>query len=171
MIKQCEHDANGNEVSDNEATDVSGNEANNVSGTAPVVLPTSPLDLSFLGDAVFELLVRDNLLRSGTPSRELFNRAKGFVSAKAQADMYHKIFPHLSQEEQAIMKRGRNLHTVSRSKSANVTAYRHATGLETLFGFLHLHGETNRVTEIFAMCISNKLQGDTQNEGETQNGL
>ncbi|MCL2224362.1 MAG: Mini-ribonuclease 3 [Defluviitaleaceae bacterium] len=117
--------------------------------------------LAYLGDAVFELLVRDMLVRENVPFKDIFRRAKGFVSAKAQSEMYHRIFPQLSPEEQAILKRGRNLHNLSRAKSANVTEYRHATGLETLFGHLHKNGEFSRLNEIFLMCVKPQQSGDT----------
>ena len=110
-------------------------------------------ELAYLGDAVLELLVREMLLREGVPFRAINRRAKSYVSAPAQSEMYHKIFPSLSPEEQNVMKRGRNLHTLSRAKNAGVSEYRHATGLETLFGHLHQRGETARVNEIFLLCI------------------
>lgn len=115
---------------------------------------TTPSELAYLGDAVFELMVRDMLLREGVPFREMFRRAKGFVSAKAQAEMYRRIFSALSEEEQSVLKRGRNLHSLSRAKNADVTEYRHATGLEALFGFLHHAGEISRLNEIFLMCVN-----------------
>lgn len=109
-------------------------------------------EFAYLGDAVFELLVRERLLREGVPFRAISRRAKGFVSAKAQAAMYHKIFPELTADEQAVAKRGRNLHSLSRAKNAGVSEYRHATGLEALFGFLHLSGNTARLREVFVLC-------------------
>ena len=112
-------------------------------------------DLAYLGDAVFELLVRDMLIKSGVPFHSLNPRAKEYVSAIAQSKMYHKIFDQLTAHEQATMKRGRNLHSASRAKSADVSEYRHATGLETLFGQLHFSGEFERMNEIFALCIHN----------------
>lgn len=116
---------------------------------------TAPATLAYLGDAVFELLVREMLLAQnsgGTSPNVLTRRARTYVSASAQATMYHEIFPHLTEEEQAIMKRGRNLHSASRAKNADATAYRHATGLETLFGFLHEKGEHARISDLFARC-------------------
>jgi ribonuclease-3 family protein len=112
--------------------------------------------LAYLGDAVFELLVREKLLREGAdePVNALHRRAKGYVSAGAQAAMYHEVFPRLTPDEQTIARRGRNLHSASRSKNAKVTAYRHATGLETLFGWLHEKGETARLGEVFEWCIN-----------------
>ena len=111
-------------------------------------------DLAYLGDAVFELLVRDMLIKNGTPFHSLNPRAKEYVSAIAQSKMYHKIFDELTDEEQTIMKRGRNLHSASRAKSADVSEYRHATGLEALFGHLHVTGDFDRMGEIFAMCAA-----------------
>jgi len=109
-------------------------------------------ELAYLGDAVFELLVRDMLLKEGVPFRDMSRRAKDYVSAVAQNAMYHKIFDALTEEEQAIMKRGRNLHSASRAKSARVSEYRHATGLEVLFGYLHYEGDFVRLGEVFRWC-------------------
>ena len=111
-------------------------------------------ELAYLGDAVFELMVRSILLKKGVPFRDMSRRAKDYVSAVAQGAMYHKIFNSLSEEEQAIMKRGRNLHSASRAKNARVSEYRHATGLEVLFGHLHHNGQFERLTEIFELCIA-----------------
>jgi len=110
-------------------------------------------ELAYLGDAVFELLVRDMLLQSGVSFHNMNRRAKDYVSAVAQNAMYHKIFDQLSENEQAIMKRGRNLHSASRAKSARISEYRHATGLEVLFGHLHNTKEFARLAEVFRMCI------------------
>lgn len=110
-------------------------------------------ELAYLGDGVFELLVRDMLVKSGAPFNALSRKAKDYVSAVAQSAMYHKIFDSLTPEEQSVIKRGRNLHSASRAKSARVSEYRHATGLEALFGFLHITGQTPRMIEIFEICI------------------
>ena len=101
--------------------------------------------LAYLGDAVFELLVRSMLIKSGT--RNLNKKAKEFVSATAQSDIYHKIFPLLEKGEQALCKRGRNI------KTSNTAEYRHATGIEVLFGSLYAEGKHDRLKEIFEMCI------------------
>jgi ribonuclease-3 family protein len=110
-------------------------------------------ELAYLGDAVFELLVREKLLRENTTFRNINRYSKKYVSAMAQSEMYHRIFDALSPDEQAVMKRGRNLHSCSRAKNAGVTEYRHATGLEALFGHLHQNGDTARVQEIFELCV------------------
>ena len=110
-------------------------------------------ELAYLGDAVFELFVRDMLIKKGISFHDLSPQARNYVSATPQSQMYHKIFDKLSAEEQAVMKRGRNLHSSSRSKSAGVSDYRHATGLEALFGYLHSQGKHDRLAEVFSLCI------------------
>jgi len=111
-------------------------------------------ELAYLGDAVFELMVRDMLVKRGVPFKDLAKGAKEYVTAVAQSAMYHRIFEQLPEEEQTLLKRGRNLHSASRAKSANVAEYRHATGLEVLYGYLHTAGEFERLREIFSLCTS-----------------
>ena len=109
-------------------------------------------ELAYLGDAVFELMVREKLIAEQIPFSSLNQIADKYVNAKAQAEMYHRIFTKLSGIEQSIIKRGRNLHTATRSKTACVSEYRHATGLEVLFGYLYANGEMARLREVFEMC-------------------
>jgi len=114
--------------------------------------------LAYLGDAVFELCAREMLIAQGLPAHKAHRCAKDIVSATAQADMYHRIYPLLSPDEQTIMRRGRNLNTMNRTKSAETSDYRHATGLEALFGYLHHNRENERLTEIFMLCTNEKEQ-------------
>ena len=109
-------------------------------------------ELAYLGDAVFELMVREKLIAENISFSTLNQIADKYVNAKAQSEMYHRIFTKLTGIEQSIIKRGRNLHTTARSKSACMSEYRHATGLEVLFGYLYVSGETNRIKEVFEMC-------------------
>jgi ribonuclease-3 family protein len=119
---------------------------------APISL--SAASLAYLGDAVFELLVRTRLTKEGEQAVSEYNRrAKGYVSAKAQANLYHRLFDRLTEDEQAVIKRGRNLHPFSRAKNASVSDYRHATGLEALFGYLYSQGRQERMMELFALCV------------------
>ena len=111
-------------------------------------------ELAYLGDAVFELMVRDMLLNTTVPFKDMSRLAKDYVSAVAQNAIYHKIFDNLTEEEQAILKRGRNLHNGSRAKNAKVAEYRHATGVEVLFGYLHHKGDFGRLAQVFEMCCS-----------------
>lgn len=114
----------------------------------------SPLALAFMGDAVFEVFVRAYVLSSGNrPVDKMNGMAREMVNAHAQAGMYHKIESILSEEEHRILKRGRNAssHTIAKNQSPG--DYRHATGLEALFGYLFLKGENERLRELFEKCI------------------
>lgn len=114
----------------------------------------SPLALAYIGDSVFDVYVRTMLLcQANYNVNKLHNMAKRFVSATAQSQMYKKIEGMLTDEEYAVLKRGRNAKSFTTAKNSSVTDYRHATGLEALFGYLYLKGEHKRMTEIFKMCI------------------
>ena len=121
----------------------------------------SPLNLAYLGDAVFELMVRETLVSDSPENvRSLFRKSKSYVCASAQSQSYFNVFDALSADEQQIAKRGRNCKPSSKAKNASVTEYQHATGLEALFGYLYLSGKTERLKEIFALCVSNEVNSD-----------
>lgn len=111
----------------------------------------SPSTLSFVGDAVFGLLVRERLAEINRPSGELHSASVRFVSATGQVRAFEIIQDVLSDEEIAIFKRGRNFHTGRTPKNASGSDYHIATGVETLFGYLHLCGEENRVNQLFSL--------------------
>lgn len=113
----------------------------------------SPTVLAYLGDAVFELYVRSMLIGGANkPVNELNRQAREIVRAEAQAGMYHRVVEDLTAEEQAVLKRGRNARTTT-SRSASVSDYRHATGLEALFGYLFITGDHERISWLFEKCI------------------
>jgi ribonuclease-3 family protein len=115
----------------------------------------SAMSLAYLGDAVFELCVRDMLTGQNGHTLNGYNKlAKQYVPATRQALMYHKIYPSLTEDEQAVIKRGRNLKTATRAKNASATDYRHATGLETLFGYLYATKQYDRLKHIFTLCVT-----------------
>ncbi|MBQ9744870.1 MAG: ribonuclease III [Clostridia bacterium] len=106
--------------------------------------------LAYLGDVVIELLVREALILKGyEKSGKLNSEARNFVTAVAQNEAYLRIKDMLSEEEEAIVRRGRNSSHLNVPKSASATEYKNATGLEALFGFLHLSGRKDRITELF----------------------
>lgn len=110
----------------------------------------SPLMLAFVGDTVYDLFVRETLLTEcPRPVKKLHSLAVEEVSATAQARKIKAIQDMLTEEEADIFKRGRNAHTGHVPKSADVMTYHYATGLETLFGYLYLKGETERLRELF----------------------
>lgn len=111
----------------------------------------SPAVLSFVGDAVYTLLVRTYLADKSRPSGELHDMAVGFVKAASQAAAFKKIEPFLTERELAVFKRGRNFHTANTPKAATGGDYHTATGLECVFGYLHLSGESERISELFSV--------------------
>ncbi len=110
----------------------------------------SPLTLAFLGDAVYSLLVREMLLKTANrPTNALHKESIKLVNANCQAEMIKKVLPLLTEEEEAIFKRGRNAHSGHVPKNQSDSDYRYATGLETLYGYLYLIGDFERITYIF----------------------
>ncbi|MBO5299353.1 MAG: ribonuclease III [Clostridia bacterium] len=113
----------------------------------------SPLTLAYLGDCVYELLVRETLVRKGNkPNGKLHGEATKFVSSKGQSEAFLKIEHILTEEEIAVFKRGRNAHSVP-NKNSDADEYRRATGLETLFGYLRLCGDDERIADLFKEII------------------
>lgn len=110
----------------------------------------SPLTLAYLGDGVYELLVRETLvLQHNCPNGTLHRQALRFVAAKGQSDGLEAILPLLTADEESIYKRGRNSDAVGH-RNSDVIQYKRATGLETLFGYLYLIGATDRLEELFS---------------------
>ncbi len=115
----------------------------------------SPLALAFLGDSVFEMMVRERLLGlANRPAGQLHALAVEQVRAEAQAKGVQALLPHLTQEEERIYKRGRNAHTGHLPKNANRAQYQAATGLGALFGYLYLDGQDDRLHELFSRIVS-----------------
>ena len=114
----------------------------------------SPLTLAFIGDGVYELLVRERLACAGNcPNKRLHALAVEQVCCEAQAAAAQKIEPLLTEEEADILRRGRNAHPGHIPKHADPAAYHRATGLETLFGHLYLQGQIDRIRELFAAGV------------------
>lgn len=114
----------------------------------------SPLTLAFMGDAVYETLVREKIVSSANmPVRKLHDLTIEKVCAEFQASAVKRLLEKglLTEEEQEIFRHGRNAGGVTAPKHSTVGEYRAATGLECLFGFLHLSGRTDRVREIFEL--------------------
>ena len=111
--------------------------------------------LAYLGDSVIELKVRELLVEQGISGSGDLNRASlSFVKASAQAAAMHKIIPLLSEDESLVYKRGRNMSGGNVPKSATMSEYRSATGMEVLFGYLHLQGKHERISELFSAAYA-----------------
>lgn len=110
----------------------------------------SPLSLAFLGDSVYELKVREKILLSANmPASKLHSLKVSRVCAEYQSRAVEVLMPVLSEKEEAVLKRGRNATGNTVPKHASAVDYRRATGLECLFGYLHLIGEEQRIAELF----------------------
>jgi ribonuclease-3 family protein len=114
----------------------------------------SPLVLAYVGDAIFELLVRAEVLKNGNaPVNKLNGKARKIVNAASQSAMYSKLEDVVTDEEMAVMKRGRNAKSFTAAKNQSITDYRRATGVEALFGFVYLNGDSERLMELFDVCM------------------
>ena len=124
-----------------------------VKGLPPEQL--SPLTLAFVGDAVYEVFIRTRLAKDvNMQSAKLHRKAIHYVSAVAQSAIVHAIEDTFTEEEMAVYKRGRNAHTHTSAKNADITDYRHATGLEALIGYLYLKKDSDRLNEILEMSFN-----------------
>lgn len=122
----------------------------------------SPLTLAFVGDVVYELLVREKIVQVGSmPTKKLNALKVELVRASAQARVYDALESILSEEEHDILKRGRNAHTGSVPKNGSIAEYRKATGVEALFGYLYLKKETERLHQLFERAME-ASQGETE---------
>lgn len=111
----------------------------------------SPSNLAFVGDGVYGLEARVRLAEINRPSGELHSLSVKLVSAQGQVHAFSLISNMLSEEEMWIFKRGRNFHTGHTPKNASGSDYHTATGIETLFGYLYLCGEKQRIEELFSV--------------------
>lgn len=114
----------------------------------------SNLGLAHIGDGVFELLCRSYLCAKGGKNvGNLHRDTINMVKATSQAKFIDKLLPHLTEEELAYYRRGKNSHVHAVPKSASPAEYAKATGLEALFGALYLSGQTDRLNELFHIII------------------
>jgi ribonuclease-3 family protein len=122
----------------------------------PDVQMLSPLTLAFVGDTVYDLLVRERLvLQANRPTNKLHNLAVERVRASAQAAAAKMLLDAqtLQADEASVLRRGRNAHTGHVPKTASESDYHMATGLEALFGYLYLSGRQDRLRELFDLIV------------------
>lgn len=114
----------------------------------------SPVELAFVGDAVYELMVREYIsLHHDAPAGKLHSMCVEYVRAEAQVKAFEKIQNVLTEDELDFVRKGRNANKVTASKNAEPAAYRIATGVETMFGYLYLTGSNDRIRELFNMIL------------------
>lgn len=109
----------------------------------------SPLTLAYIGDSIYDLIMKSIVVNHGNKSvNQLHKETSSYVQAKTQSLMMRTMQEHLTEEERAIYKRGRNAKSVSPAKNQSVTDYRRATGFEALMGYLYLKKEWKRMLEL-----------------------
>ena len=109
----------------------------------------SPLTLAFIGDVVYDLIIRTLVVENGNaPVNKLHRKVSSLVKAPAQMELFHRIEDSLTEEESAVYKRGRNAKSFTSAKNASITEYRSATGFEALIGYLYLNNEFSRILDI-----------------------
>ena len=114
----------------------------------------SPLVWAYVGDSVYELFIRTNLVNnSNAKPHKLHIQSIKYVKAKAQAETLDRIFDKLTNKEREIARRGRNTENHHVAKNANVADYAHSTAFEALIGYLYLTHQDERLEEILKMCI------------------
>lgn len=118
----------------------------------------SPLTLAYIGDGVYELIIRTILVKKGNcPVNRLHKKASSLVKAAAQSAIIEKIEEELTQEEHDIYRRGRNAHSPTMAKHATMADYRRATGFEALMGYLYLKEDYERMITLVRKGIGEEL--------------
>lgn len=123
----------------------------------------SPLVLAYIGDGIYELVIRSLLVGQGnTQANKLHKKASTLVNAAAQAAMIERIKEELTEEELHVFKRGRNANSATMAKHATMSDYRRATGFEALMGYLYLSGNLKRLLELVKLGLEEPIC-DTKN--------
>lgn len=120
----------------------------------------SPLTLAFIGDCVFDLVIRSVIVcRANRQPNKLHKLKANVVKAQTQSEMAKALMEDMTEEEAAVYKRGRNAHSYSSAKNASIQDYRRATGLEALVGYLYLLNRSDRILELISLGLR-KLEID-----------
>lgn len=109
----------------------------------------SPLTLAFIGDGIYDLIIRSVVVGKGNSHvNNLHKRASRLVKAQSQSELIKALLPELTEEETAVYKRGRNAKSTTVAKNATISDYRRATGFEALIGYLYLEDQMDRIMEL-----------------------
>ena len=127
---------------------------------------SSPLVLAYIGDCVFDLIIK--LMVTGKGNRQvhkLHEETSRYVQASAQSYMMRNIQEKRDEEEHGVYRRGRNARSVSPAKNQSITDYRRATGFEALIGYLYLTGRYERLTELVTVGLKSMEQKEAEEDG------
>lgn len=115
----------------------------------------SPLVLAYIGDGVFDLIIRSYVVNQGNIQvNKMHRHTSSIVKAQTQAQMAAGLEPLLTAEEESFYKRGRNAKSHTMAKNASVADYRKATGFEALVGYLYLTGQNDRLMELMKIALT-----------------
>lgn len=124
----------------------------------------SPLTLAYIGDAIYDLLIRTLLVEKGnTQVNKLHKRASNLVKAEKQSQMIEILESCFTKEEEQIYKRGRNAKSFTSAKNASIADYRRATGFEAVMGYLYLTGKYHRMIDLVKLGLE---PGKEEEDGE-----
>lgn len=124
----------------------------------------SPLALAYIGDSIYDLIIRTYIISKGSKAvGKMHKESSLYVNAKTQAMIYHTIKDTLTEEELSVMKRGRNAKSGSKPKNTDLITYKHATGFETLIGYLYVTKQLERLVALIATGLKTTqlTQSDT----------
>lgn len=122
----------------------------------------SPLALAYIGDCVFDMMVRTiEVSRANKQANKYHREVSRIVCAPAQSKMILAVMNRLTEEEQAVYRRGRNANPYSKAKNATRSDYRNATGLEAVLGYLYLKEDFGRLVDVVKMCLQALEEGET----------
>ena len=114
----------------------------------------NPLTLAYIGDGIYELVVRSVMVaRTNTRAGLLHRQTSQYVKAEAQSKMMDVLLPVLTEEEESVYRRGRNAKSPTMAKNASVSDYRRATGFEALMGYLYLNDRMERIVELTKLAL------------------
>lgn len=125
----------------------------------------SPLALAYIGDCVFDMMVRTiEVGRANKQANKYHREVSRVVCAPAQSKMILAVMSRLTEEEQAIYRRGRNANPYNKAKNSTRSDYRNATGLEAVLGYLYLKEDFGRLVDVVKMCLQALDEGETGHE-------
>lgn len=130
---------------------------NDLNISTPIEEPrlVSPILLAYIGDSVFDLIIRTKLVSEGNKAVNRVNKSViKYVSAEAQAKIIDEIEGSLTEEEKKIYRRGKNSKPYTKAKNTTYKTYLKATGFEAVIGYLYLSGEYERISEIVKLAVS-----------------
>lgn len=125
----------------------------------------SPLALAFIGDGIYDLVIRSIITGSGNSrANQLHQHTSHLVKAHSQSAMMEYLLPELTKEEESVFRRGRNAHSATMAKNATMGDYRRATGFEALMGYLYLTDQMERMLDLIALGLDGLKKEETRQE-------